>query len=43
MKNSILEDEYKILEDNLNSRIRDFEYVIEIYKQTLAEIKKIAE
>lgn len=43
MKNSILEDEYKILEDNLDSRTRDFEDVIDGYKQTLTEIKEIAE
>lgn len=42
-KNSILEDEYKILEDNLDSRTRDFEDVIDRYKQTLTEIKDIAE
>ena len=42
MKNSILEDEYKILEDNLDSRTRDFEDVIDGYKQTLTEIKEIA-
>lgn len=41
-KNFILEDEYKILEDNLDSRTRDFEDVIDSYKQTLAKIKKIA-
>ena len=41
-KNSILEDEYKILEDNLDSRTRDFEEVIDNYKQTLTEIKEIA-
>lgn len=43
IKNSILEDEYKILEDNLDSRTRDFEDVIDGYKQTLTEIKDIAE
>ena len=41
MKNSILEDEYKILEDNLDSRTRDFEDVIEGYKQILKEIEEI--
>ena len=41
MKNSILEDEYKILEDNWDSRTRDFEDVIDRYKQTLTEIKGI--
>lgn len=39
----LLKDEYKILEDNLDSRTRDFEDVIDSYKQTLTEIKKIAE
>ena len=41
IKNSILEDEYKILEDNLDSRTRDFEDVIEGYKQILKEIEEI--
>ena len=42
-ENEQLKDEYKILEDNLDSRTRDFEDVIDSYKQTLAEIKEIAE
>ena len=37
----ILKDEHKILEDNLDSRTRDFEDVIDEYKQTLTEIKDI--
>lgn len=41
-ENSILEDEYKILENNLDSRTRDFEDVIDGYKQALKEIKEIA-
>lgn len=37
-----LEDEYKILENNLDSRTRDFEDIIDEYKQNIKDIKKIS-
>lgn len=40
MENQVLKDEYRILENNLDSRTREFEDVIDSYKQTLIDIKE---